>query len=212
MSASNVQSLIHPNRHLQPYRQKRGLYLTPTACVWLICTCNHDHLVSLMPLLEYKKWILFLIPEKTFNFSKFWEMKSRAPSFDMWSGSLDGSSAWLRVGLSLMLCDSGNHYAGIRLLIRLDCLTTRQTLGAPAILSHDQCNIRLGTERGVGACVDLQWASLLTIFTNQLYSVKCYPGGQKIHFIPSVSKIQIQMGYHCVQYTRRHIMNLISHF
>ncbi len=45
----------------------------------------------------------------------------------------------------------------------------------------------------------------------QLKSVKCYPGGRKIHFIPSMCKIQSQMWYHCVQYTRRHIMSLISH-
>ena len=43
-------------------------------------------------------------------------------------------------------------------------------------------------------------------------SVKCYRGGRKIHFISLISKISTQMGYHCVQYTRRHLMSLISHF
>ena len=50
----------------------------------------------------------------------------------------------------------------------------------------------------------------LYMVTN-LKSVKCYHGGRKIDFIPSISKIQTQMWCHCVQYTRRHLMSLISH-
>ena len=44
-----------------------------------------------------------------------------------------------------------------------------------------------------------------------LKSVKCYLGGRKIHWIPSISGILSQKCYHCVQYTRRHPMRLISH-
>ena len=44
-----------------------------------------------------------------------------------------------------------------------------------------------------------------------LHAVKCYPGGRKIHLIPSISEILLQTCYHCVQYTRRHLMSLISH-
>ncbi len=43
-------------------------------------------------------------------------------------------------------------------------------------------------------------------------SVKCYRGGRKIDLIPSISEIQSQTWYHCVQYTRRQLMSLISHF
>ena len=38
-----------------------------------------------------------------------------------------------------------------------------------------------------------------------------YPGGWKLHFIPSISEILPQKCYHCDQYIRRHLMNLISH-
>ena len=41
--------------------------------------------------------------------------------------------------------------------------------------------------------------------------VKCYSGRRKIHFIPSILKILSQKCYHCVYYTRRHLMSLISH-
>ncbi len=44
-----------------------------------------------------------------------------------------------------------------------------------------------------------------------LYSVKCYAGVRKIHFIPSISEILSQKCFHCVQYTRRHRMSLFSH-
>ncbi len=56
-------------------------------------------------------------------------------------------------------------------------------------------------------------ASVITIpYPLKLKSVKCYRGGRQIHFILSISKIQTQMVYHCVQYTRHHLMSLISHF
>ena len=43
-------------------------------------------------------------------------------------------------------------------------------------------------------------------------SVKCYPGGRKIPFIPSISEILSEACYHCVQYTRHHLMSLVSHW
>ncbi len=43
-------------------------------------------------------------------------------------------------------------------------------------------------------------------------SVKCYRGGRKINLISPIYEIQSQMCYHCIQYTRRHHMSLISHF
>ena len=42
-------------------------------------------------------------------------------------------------------------------------------------------------------------------------SVKCYHGGRKIDFLPSISKIQTQMKYHYIQYTKCHLMSLFSH-
>ena len=44
-----------------------------------------------------------------------------------------------------------------------------------------------------------------------IMSVWFYPGGRKIHLIPSITEIQSQMWHHCVQYTRRHHMSLIAH-
>ena len=41
--------------------------------------------------------------------------------------------------------------------------------------------------------------------------VKCYPGRRNIHFIPSISKTLSQKCKHCVQYTRCHLMSLISY-
>ena len=46
---------------------------------------------------------------------------------------------------------------------------------------------------------------------NRLYSVKCCPGGRKIRLFPSISKILSHTCYHCVQYTKRHLMSLITH-
>ena len=42
-------------------------------------------------------------------------------------------------------------------------------------------------------------------------SVKCYAGRWKIHFIPSIYKILSRKCDRCVQYTRLHLMSLISH-
>ena len=42
--------------------------------------------------------------------------------------------------------------------------------------------------------------------------VKCYPGGRKMDLIPSISELQSQAWYHCIQYTTHHHMRLISHF
>ncbi len=54
---------------------------------------------------------------------------------------------------------------------------------------------------------------LLPVTTKSpLKSVKCYCGGQKINLMSSISEIQLQMWYNCIQYTRRHLMSLISHF
>ena len=36
-----------------------------------------------------------------------------------------------------------------------------------------------------------------------VYSVKCYRGGRKMHLISSISEIQSQTWYHCIQYTKR---------
>ncbi len=44
-----------------------------------------------------------------------------------------------------------------------------------------------------------------------LQYIKCYRGERKIDHISSISEIQSQMGYHCIQYTRRHLMSLSSH-
>ena len=46
--------------------------------------------------------------------------------------------------------------------------------------------------------------------SDPLKSVKCYHGGRKIDLIPPISEIQSKMCYYCVQYTRRHLMSLIS--
>ncbi len=43
-----------------------------------------------------------------------------------------------------------------------------------------------------------------------IQSVKCYPGGRKIHFIPSISEIQLQMWYHCIWYTKRHRISQVT--
>ena len=45
---------------------------------------------------------------------------------------------------------------------------------------------------------------LATINLNSLWlqSVKCYPGGRKIKFIPSISQILSHMCHHCIQYTK----------
>ena len=48
-------------------------------------------------------------------------------------------------------------------------------------------------------------------FGQRVPGPKCYPGGRKIHSIPSISKIHLQMWYHCVKYTKRHRISLISH-
>ena len=42
-----------------------------------------------------------------------------------------------------------------------------------------------------------------------IISFKCYPGGWKINLIPTIWEILSQKCYHCVQYTRCHLMNLI---
>ncbi len=34
---------------------------------------------------------------------------------------------------------------------------------------------------------------------NMIYSITCYPGGRKLQYIPSISEIQSQTWYHCVQ-------------
>ena len=44
-----------------------------------------------------------------------------------------------------------------------------------------------------------------------LKSVKRYPGGRKIDLISSISDIQSQTWYHCIQYTERHHMSLFSY-
>ncbi len=48
------------------------------------------------------------------------------------------------------------------------------------------------------------------LYWNQLYYVKCYPGGLKIDLIPSESEILSQTWYHCIQYTKPHHMSLVS--
>ena len=47
-------------------------------------------------------------------------------------------------------------------------------------------------------------------YISMLYSVNCYPGGRKIDPIPPISEIQSQLWYHCLQYTTRHHMSLVS--
>ncbi len=54
-------------------------------------------------------------------------------------------------------------------------------------------------------------ASPATHVRTTLQPVKCYSGGREIHLIPSISKILSQKRYHCVQYTRRHLISLLSH-
>ena len=44
-----------------------------------------------------------------------------------------------------------------------------------------------------------------------LKSVKCYRGRRKIDLISSICEIQSHMRYHCVQYTKRHHISLLSH-
>ncbi len=60
--------------------------------------------------------------------------------------------------------------------------------------------------------VEVKACGLSSDISSSLKSVKCYPVGRKIHFIPSIFKIHGQMLYRFVQYTRRHLMSLISHF
>ena len=43
-----------------------------------------------------------------------------------------------------------------------------------------------------------------------VYSIKYYPGGRKTELILSISEILSQMCYHCIQYTKRQLMNLVS--
>ena len=54
----------------------------------------------------------------------------------------------------------------------------------------------------------------LESFTNAhkvvLTSVECSPGGWKIDHILSISEIQSLIWYHCIQYTKHHLMNLVS--
>ena len=46
----------------------------------------------------------------------------------------------------------------------------------------------------------------------EVKSVKCYsPGGRKIDLFLSITEILSQKWYHCVQYTRRNLMSLISY-
>ena len=54
--------------------------------------------------------------------------------------------------------------------------------------------------------------SMLKYVNSLIKSVKCYCGGRKIDLISSISEIQSQTWYHCIQYTKRHHMSLISHF
>ena len=71
-------------------------------------------------------------------------------------------------------------------------------------ICYCHCNCHCHT--AVASCLEYNYSHPL------LYSVKCFPGEQKIHFIPSISKIQSHIWYYCVQYTRRHLMSLNSHF
>ena len=45
----------------------------------------------------------------------------------------------------------------------------------------------------------------------EIKSVKRYPGGRKIDLVSSISEILPRMWYHCVPYTRRHLMSIIPH-
>ena len=56
----------------------------------------------------------------------------------------------------------------------------------------------------------VEWDTLSHMIKFIVYSVKCYHGGQNINIILSISEIPSQMWYHCVQYTKRHLMNLSS--
>ena len=51
----------------------------------------------------------------------------------------------------------------------------------------------------------------IAIYSLYIKSVKCYHGGRKINLISSISEIQSQNWYHCIQYTKRHQMRLFSH-
>ncbi len=56
----------------------------------------------------------------------------------------------------------------------------------------------------------MKYPNKLNLPAMVLYSVKCYRGGRKMDLISPISKIQTQMWYHCIQYSRRHLMSLIS--
>ena len=87
--------------------------------------------------------------------------------------------------------------------------------------SHGTLSCRMAlaaTQLGQSLCgsaqCDLSWLPNLPSITRCacfIKSVKCYPGGQKNYLILSISEIQSQMRYRCLQYTKRHHMSLISH-
>ncbi len=48
-------------------------------------------------------------------------------------------------------------------------------------------------------------------YLRMLKSVKCYRGGRKMDLISSISEIQSQTWYHCIQCPKRHHMSIFSH-
>ena len=58
----------------------------------------------------------------------------------------------------------------------------------------------------------LAQVGLYSIYAYEVWIVKCYCGGWKIHLILSVSKILSQNRYHCIQCTKHHHKNLMSNW
>ena len=56
-------------------------------------------------------------------------------------------------------------------------------------------------------CLESSWFQLCCFYNlniDSIQSVKCYSGGRKIHFFPSISEILSHQCYYCVQYTKRY--------
>ena len=76
---------------------------------------------------------------------------------------------------------------------------------------HLPTRLRITAAISAAATVLLLVLLFLPILLLLVESVKCYPGGGKFHFIPSISEILSQRCYYCVHYTRNHLISLISH-
>ena len=94
-------------------------YLPLESRARVICPCDHDCRINCPSTQAYFVYLLGILGYKTFNSSKWWEIKARTLSTDGdWSHPTD-PRPHCRVGLPSALRGSGNHYTTMRPLIHL---------------------------------------------------------------------------------------------